>query len=106
MVAVVTDIDFDSVVTDHDQPVVLKFWADWCGPCKGFAPVVDQLEVENPGITFGSVNVDTETNLTSTFGITSIPALVFLGKEGQVEFFSGAASKSVVQQFLTDAQQV
>lgn len=106
MVAVVTDDEFDFTVTDHDRPVVLKFWADWCGPCKGFAPVVEQLETENPGLVFGSVNVDTETKLTSMFGITSIPSLVFLGNEGQVELFSGAASKSTVQQFLTEAQQV
>lgn len=64
------------------EPLVVDFYADWCGPCKMLAPIVEQAADAYPDVTFGRVNVDTESELAMMFGIQSIP-LVILFKEGR-----------------------
>ena len=82
MVTVVTKENFDSFVKQNAKPVLLDFWAAWCGPCRMLAPVVEQFAAENPSVAVGKVNVDEEPELARRFGVMTIPTVVFL-KNGQ-----------------------
>lgn len=79
-VTVITSENFENEVLKSDKPVLLDFWASWCGPCKMISPVVDQIADEYADIKVGKVNVDEETELARQFNIMSIPTLlVFKG---------------------------
>ena len=75
--------NFEQEVVQSDKPVLLDFWASWCGPCKMLSPVVDQVGEELDSVKVGKVNVDDESELAAKFGVASIPTLVVLkiGKE-------------------------
>ena len=75
--------NFQNEVMNSDKPVLLDFWAPWCGPCRMVGPIIDEIARENPDILVGKVNVDEETELASTFGVMSIPAL-FVLKNGKI----------------------
>ncbi len=83
MVEVITKENYDELVAKSTAPVLLDFWAVWCGPCRMMAPTVDQIAEENPDIVVGKVNVDEDPELARQFGIASIPTLVAL-KNGAV----------------------
>ncbi len=70
-------------VINTDKPVLIDFYADWCGPCKMLSPVVDEIAEENPQFVIGKVNVDEEEALAMEFGVMSIPTLVIF-KDGNV----------------------
>ncbi len=74
--------NFDSV-KNSDKPVLLDFYADWCGPCRMVSPLVDEIAEERDDIVVGKVNVDSEAELASEFGVMSIPTLVVL-KNGEI----------------------
>ena len=78
MVIKITKTNFHDEVIESKKPVLLDFWATWCGPCQMLAPVVEEVAAERPDITVGKVNVDEEPELATVFRIDSIPTLVLM----------------------------
>ena len=97
----ITDANFEEIVSG-DKPVLVDFWAEWCGPCKMIGPVVEELAGEYEGkAVIGKLNVDENPTMTAKFGVRSIPTLLVF-KNGQVvDKQVGAVPKSVLAQKLT-----
>jgi thioredoxin 1 len=88
--------NFRSEVMDSDKPVLLDFWAPWCGPCRMVVPIVEEIARERSDIKVGKVNVDEEPELAGQFGVMSIPTLVVM-KDGKiVNQAMGARPKSAI----------
>ena len=85
----VTKDNFDQV-KNSQKTVLLDFYADWCGPCRMVSPLVDEIAEENPEYLVGKINVDEESELAQTFGVTSIPMLVVM-KNGEIAAQSAGA---------------
>ncbi len=97
------DDNFDEEVVKSETPVLVDFWAPWCGPCRQIAPMLDELAGENPNIKIGKVNIDDNPGIAQRFGITSIPTLLVF-KGGEVnESFVGVRPKSDLQGALDSA---
>lgn len=77
-----TESNFESEVLKSEKPVLVDFWASWCGPCKMLAPTIEQIANENDTIKVGKVNVDDEPDLAQKYGIVSIPTVI-LFKNGE-----------------------
>ena len=98
---IVNESDFQEIVENSDIPVLVDFWAEWCGPCKMIAPTIDQLAEEYDGkVLFAKVDVDSNPNLSVRFHVRSIPMLL-LFKDGQpVDQRIGALTKNQLQEFI------
>ena len=74
----ITAENYENEVLNSDKPVLLDFWAAWCGPCKMVSPLVDEIALENADIKVGKINVDEQPELAAKFGVMSIPTLVVM----------------------------
>ncbi|MBP3661134.1 MAG: thioredoxin [Oscillospiraceae bacterium] len=82
-VLIVTKENFESAVLNSEKPVLLDFWAPWCGPCRMVLPLVDEIAAEHPEYLVAKVNVDEQPELASQYGVVSIPTLVAM-KGGKI----------------------
>ena len=78
MVIKITKNNLHDEVIESEKPVLLDFWATWCGPCQMLAPVVEEVAAERPDITVGKINIDEEPELATVFRIDSIPTLILM----------------------------
>ena len=92
--------NFRNEVLDSEKPVLLDFWASWCGPCRMVSPIVDEIAAERGDIKVGKVNVDEERELAGQFGVMSIPTLVVIKGGKVVNQMVGARSKSQILAML------
>src|SRR4051794_15287102 len=102
-ISTLTQASFSEEIATADKPVLVDFWAEWCGPCKMLAPILDEVAGENPDkITVAKVNVDENPDLARQFDIMSIPTLIVF-KDGQpVHRFQGASGKAGLLQNLSE----
>lgn len=100
----VTDADFEGEVLKADKPVLVDFWATWCGPCRAIAPLVEQLAEQNRDqLKVTKLNVDDNPNTASTYGVRSIPTLL-LFKEGKLfDTLIGMVPKDRLDEFVKKA---
>lgn len=97
----VTDASFDQDVINSGKPVLVDFWAEWCGPCRALTPILEEVAAQHGNdLTFAKINIDENPQAPSKFGVMSIPTLI-LFKNGQVEAVKmGLLSKSQLSAFV------
>jgi len=99
-VITITKDNFQQEVILSDKPVLLDFWAAWCGPCRMVSPIIDEIAAEHPEIKVGKINVDEEGELAAAFQIMSIPCL-FVVKDGKIAAQAvGARPKAAILEML------
>ena len=102
MILKINQANFETDVLQSAKPVLLDFWADWCGPCRMIAPAVEEVAEEREDIAVGKVNVDEQPALAQRFGIMTIPTLVLV-KDGAVAAqVSGVRPKSAIDAFIDE----
>ena len=96
----VTKNNFQEEVIQSDQPVLLDFWANWCGPCRMVGPVMEEIARERPDVKVGKIDVDEQRELAAAFQIMSIPTLVVISGGKLVKHAVGAQPKSAILDML------
>ncbi len=96
MALTITDANFEELLTS-EQPLVVDFWAQWCGPCKAISPIIEELANEYEGkANIGKVDVDENDDITARYGIRNIPTILFFKNGELVDKQVGAASKAAI----------
>lgn len=95
-----TKENFQAEITKYDKPVLVDFWAVWCGPCQMMAPILHELEAEMPDVQIGKVNVDEQMDLARQFRVVSIPTLIIFKNGQEVQRMVGVTSKEELKDAL------
>lgn len=96
----VTDESFEADVLNNDKPVLLDFWAEWCGPCKMIAPTLEQIDGERDDIVIAKMNIDDNPEIPTRFGVRSIPTLIIVKGGEVVATTMGAKPKSQMDAWI------
>ncbi len=102
-VLTITKENFQKEVLESEKPVLLDFWASWCGPCRMVSPLVDEIAEENDAVRVGKINVDEQPELAGTFNVTGIPTLVVMKNGKVVDKAVGARPKQQILSLLARA---
>lgn len=98
----ITDAQFEEVVLKSAQPVLVDFWAEWCGPCRGLAPKLEELAKEMTGkVTIVKINVDENRDHAVKYGVRGIPTMIIFKNGQNVDQISGNVAKDLIQSTLT-----
>ena len=99
----ITDDNFDTEVLESELPVLVDFWADWCGPCKMISPIVEEIASDYNGkVKVGKVNIDYNQQVAMTYGIRGIPALLVFKSGSVANQIVGAVPKNHITQILDE----
>lgn len=100
----ITDATFEEEVIKSPTPVLVDFWAPWCGPCKMMGPIIDELTRDNEGkpVKIVKLNIDENSNAPAKYSVMSIPTLIFFKNGQPVDQMSGVQDKSVLQNKLNE----
>jgi thioredoxin 1 len=100
MVKNITDKEFEHLLSSSQKPIVVDFWAQWCGPCRQLGPVVDELAEEMTEVEFVKINIDDNPDTPSKFGVRGIPTLILFNDGKQKAVKVGALPKSALKEWI------